>query len=113
MGLSIALVPLGVMFWWSAPGASALLAEVMDPVLAVVIVIAMHIALLWGALALGAAYVRRLRYEILDDEVIVRAGIITKSVKHAPFRAVTSLKIPRGPIERLFGLDRFTSRRPG
>jgi len=104
MGMSIALILLISMFWWSVPGASVLLAEVMDPVIAVVIVIALHIALLWVALALGAAYVRRLRYEIQEDGVIVHAGIITKSVKRVPFRTVTNLKVTRGPIERLFGL---------
>lgn len=104
MGMSIALILLAAMYWWSIPGASVLLAEIMEPVAAVVIVIAVHLVLLYVSLALGAAYVRRLRYEILDDEVIVHAGIITKSVKHVPFRAVTNLKITRGPIERIFGL---------
>lgn len=104
MGLSIALILLAAMFWWSIPAASVLLAEVMDLALAVAIVVVAHLALLYVALAMGAAYVRRLRYEIYDDEVIIHAGVITKSVKHVPYRAVTNLKVTRGPVERMFGL---------
>lgn len=49
-------------------------------------------------------YVRSLRYDIQDDEVIVTVGVITKSVKHVPFRTVTNIKVTRGPYDRLFGL---------
>ncbi len=49
-------------------------------------------------------YCRSLQYEIHDDEVIVRVGIITQSVKHVPFRTVTNLTVNRGPFDRLFGL---------
>lgn len=49
-------------------------------------------------------YYRTLRYEIQDDEVIVRAGLITRSVKHVPYRTVTNLKVTRGPFDRMFGL---------
>jgi membrane protein YdbS with pleckstrin-like domain len=56
------------------------------------------------ALLLIGPYYRTLQYEIHEDEVIVRAGIITKSVKHVPFRTVTNLKVVRGPFDRIFGL---------
>lgn len=49
-------------------------------------------------------YYRTLRYEIQDDEVIVRAGLVTRSVKHVPYRTVTNLKVTRGPFDRMFGL---------
>lgn len=49
-------------------------------------------------------YYRSLQYEILEDEVIVRAGVITKSVKHVPYRTVTNIEVNRGPFDRLFGL---------
>ena len=51
-----------------------------------------------------APYVNSLQYEIHEDEVIVRGGIITKSVKHVPFRTVTNLRTSQGPFDRLFGL---------
>jgi membrane protein YdbS with pleckstrin-like domain len=62
--------------------------------------------LIWllPALAILPAYYRSLRYEIRRDEVIVRAGVITKSVKHVPFRTVTNLKTKQDPLDRLFGL---------
>ena len=49
-------------------------------------------------------YFRSLQYEIEDDEVLVRVGVITKSVKHVPYRTVTNLTVVRGPFDRLFGL---------
>ncbi|MGD2077152.1 MAG: PH domain-containing protein [Chloroflexota bacterium] len=56
-------------------------------------------------MALTGPYYRSLRYEVLADEVIVRAGIITRSVKHVPYRTVTNITIRRGPMDRwLFGL---------
>jgi len=56
------------------------------------------------AMLLVAPYYRSLQYEIYDDEVIVRAGIITKTVKHVPFRTVTNLTVNRGPFDRLFAI---------
>lgn len=50
------------------------------------------------------AYYRSLNYEIRQDEVIVRVGVVTRSVKHVPFRTVTNLKVSRGPFDRLFGI---------
>jgi membrane protein YdbS with pleckstrin-like domain len=49
-------------------------------------------------------YCNSLCYEIHEDEVIVRVGIITKSVKHVPFRTVTNIKVSQGPFDRIFGL---------
>ena len=70
-------------------------------------------AAIWGGLGLigiliivliSGPYYRSLKYEIMDEEVIVRAGIITKSVKHVPYRTVTNLVVKRGILDRLFGL---------
>jgi membrane protein YdbS with pleckstrin-like domain len=51
-------------------------------------------------LLLTGPYYHSLRYEIREDEVVVRAGIITQSVKHVPFRTVTNLTVKRGPLDR-------------
>lgn len=56
------------------------------------------------ALLLLPPYYRSLRYEIRRDEIVVEAGIVTKSVKHVPYRTVTNLQVARGPFDRLFGL---------
>jgi len=63
------------------------------------------VGVLWiiGAL-LVIPYYKSLRYEIHDDEVIVHVGVITKSVKHVPYRTVTNLAVNRGILDRLFGL---------
>jgi membrane protein YdbS with pleckstrin-like domain len=54
---------------------------------------------------LAGPYYRSLHYEVLADEVIVRAGIVTTSVKHVPYRTVTNITIKRGLMDRwLFGL---------
>ena len=52
------------------------------------------------ALILAGFYYRSLSYEIQDDEVIVRAGIVTKSVKHVPYRTVTNITVNRGILDR-------------
>jgi len=63
-------------------------------------------ALLWiVAVSVAGPYARSLEYEIREDEVVVRVGILTKSVKHVPYRTVTNLKINRGLLDRfLFDL---------
>jgi membrane protein YdbS with pleckstrin-like domain len=53
-------------------------------------------------MSLTGPYYRSLRYEIHDDEVIVHVGIVTKSVKHVPFRTVTNITIKRGILDRWF-----------
>ena len=65
----------------------------------------LNIIWLVPALLLSGPYYRSLAYEIENDEVIVRAGIVTKSVKHVPYRTVTNITIRRGILDRwLFGL---------
>jgi len=56
------------------------------------------------ALVLAGAYYRSLAYEIQDDEVIVRVGIWTKSVKHVPYRTVTNLTVKRDILDRWLGI---------
>ena len=56
------------------------------------------------AMFLIGPYFRSLRYEIQDDEVVVHAGIWTKSVKHVPYRTVTNLTVKRDVIDRWLGL---------
>ena len=55
-----------------------------------------------GAIVLAGPYYRSLSYEIREDEVVVRVGIITKSVKHVPFRMVTNVTVKRGILDRWF-----------
>ncbi len=52
------------------------------------------------AMILVGTYFRSMSYEIQDDEVIVRVGIVTKSVKHVPYRTVTNITSRRGLFDR-------------
>jgi membrane protein YdbS with pleckstrin-like domain len=72
----------------------------------VVIITAILDAVWWvPAMLVTGPYYRSLSYEVQDDEVIVRAGIWTKSVKHVPYRTVTNLTVKRDILDRwLFGL---------
>jgi len=69
----------------------------------VVIVTAILDGIWWlPAILLAGPYYRSLSYEIREDEVVVRVGIITKSVKHVPFRMVTNVTVKRGILDRWF-----------
>ncbi|MBN2069911.1 MAG: PH domain-containing protein [Candidatus Krumholzibacteriota bacterium] len=52
------------------------------------------------AMIIVGYYFKSLSYEIQDDEVIVHVGIITKSVKHVPYRTVTNITARRGLFDR-------------
>jgi uncharacterized membrane protein YdbT with pleckstrin-like domain len=54
------------------------------------------------AMLLSGPYYRSLSYEVQDDEVIVHVGILTKSVKHVPYRTVTNLQVKRDIFDRWF-----------
>jgi uncharacterized membrane protein YdbT with pleckstrin-like domain len=54
------------------------------------------------ALVLAGPYYNSLGYEIEDDEVIVRVGILTHSVKHVPYRTVTNVTVKRDILDRWF-----------
>jgi len=69
-----------------------------------IVAVLINLAWLIPALLVIPPYYRSLQYEIHDDEVIVRVGVITKTVKHVPFRTVTNLEVKQGPFDRLFGI---------
>ncbi|MFX1286452.1 MAG: PH domain-containing protein [Promethearchaeota archaeon] len=49
-------------------------------------------------------YVRNIEYIIEDTEVIVKKGIINKTIKHVPFRTITNVSSRYGIYDRLFGI---------
>jgi uncharacterized membrane protein YdbT with pleckstrin-like domain len=55
-----------------------------------------------AAMIVVVPYYRSLSYEVQDDEVIVRVGIITQSVKHVPYRTVTNITAKRDIFDRWF-----------
>jgi membrane protein YdbS with pleckstrin-like domain len=49
-------------------------------------------------------YYRSIEYEMGEEELVVRRGIITKSETTVPYRTVTNIDIKRGPLDRLLGI---------
>lgn len=46
-------------------------------------------------------YYNSIHFEIVEDEVHVNRGIITKTRKIVPYRTITNIEIKRGPFDRL------------
>jgi uncharacterized membrane protein YdbT with pleckstrin-like domain len=69
-----------------------------------IIAIMVPLNFIWwvAAMILSVPYYRSLEYEVLDDEVIVRVGIFTHSVKHVPYRTVTNITVKRDIFDRWF-----------
>lgn len=49
-------------------------------------------------------YVRSMIFSVHGSELVVKKGIINKTVKHVPYRAVTNLDTVAGLIDRLLGI---------
>jgi uncharacterized membrane protein YdbT with pleckstrin-like domain len=73
---------------------------------AIMVIVTVLLDLLWWlpAVFLAGPYCRSLKYEIQEEEVIVRGGIWTRTVKHVPYRTVTNLTVKRGLLDRWLGL---------
>jgi uncharacterized membrane protein YdbT with pleckstrin-like domain len=70
----------------------------------IVVALLVNAAWLIPAFIIAPFYYRSLEYRILEDEVIVQAGVWTKSVKHVPYRTVTNIKVKRDPFDRMLGM---------
>jgi uncharacterized membrane protein YdbT with pleckstrin-like domain len=49
-------------------------------------------------------YYRTMEFQILDNEVIVRKGVINKEVKHIPLRNITNVSSRYGIYDRFLGI---------
>ncbi len=56
------------------------------------------------AIILLSRYYRSIEYEMRDEELIVRRGVITKSEATVPYRTVTNIDVKRGPLDRMLGI---------
>jgi len=56
------------------------------------------------AYALIPPYCRSIQYELGEEEVIARRGILTKTVETVPYRTVTNIALKRGPMDRWLGI---------
>ncbi|NLG51998.1 MAG: PH domain-containing protein [Chloroflexi bacterium] len=61
---------------------------------------------IWIVIAhlLIAPYYRSISYELGEEDIIVRKGIITKTETMVPYRMVTNVSVKRGPMDRLLGM---------
>jgi hypothetical protein len=61
---------------------------------------------LWIAVALIliGPYVRSIEYELGEQELIVRRGIITQATDLVPYHMITNVALRRGPVARTLGL---------
>lgn len=101
----VILVVLAVsILWWSIPLLYIGGYELGGVAVGLALTAVVHVAVVLIALWPVDMYYRSIRYELHEDEVVVIIGVITKSVKHVPFRTVTNLKVARGPFDRMFGL---------
>jgi uncharacterized membrane protein YdbT with pleckstrin-like domain len=73
---------------------------------AIMVIVTVLLDVMWWlpAVFLAGPYCRSLKYEIQEEEVIVRGGIWTRTVKHVPYRTVTNLTVKRGLLDRWLGL---------
>ena len=51
-------------------------------------------------------YIESIYYEILDTEIVIHKGIITKKRAVIPYRTITNLVVKRNPFDRLFGISK-------
>jgi len=100
----VVVVLIAVVIWIGAMllGLAISLGEGKLSILVCFAVITFVLDVVWAvpALFLVGPYYRSLSYEIHEEEVVVRAGIWTTSVKHVPYRTVTNLKVKRGLLDR-------------
>ncbi len=65
------------------------------------------ILVLLPILFLVKLYIESIRYEILDTEIVIHKGVITKKRAVIPFRTITNLVSRRTPFDRLFGISKI------
>ena len=49
-------------------------------------------------------YTKTMEFQIFDNEVVVRKGVVNKTEKHVPYRTVTNISTRYGVFDRLFGI---------
>ncbi|MFX1286453.1 MAG: PH domain-containing protein [Promethearchaeota archaeon] len=62
------------------------------------------IAIILPSIIMLPLYVNRMEFIVHGNEVIVKKGLINKTVKYCPYRTVTNISTTAGPLDRLFGI---------
>ncbi|WP_455464247.1 PH domain-containing protein, partial [Candidatus Hodarchaeum mangrovi] len=79
--------------WWNSDG--IYLAQIYFFIMFLTIVIALFVSIY---------YTMTIEYQITNSEVIVKKGVLNKTVKHIPFRTITNVSSRYGPFDRIFRL---------
>ena len=83
----------------------ALLALIPDmPPAYIWIFVVVNASWLIPTLVLVPIYCRSISYELGDEELIVRRGIITRSEDTVPYHMITNIVVRRGPLDRWLGM---------
>lgn len=79
------------------------------------VVIYLGANLLWAvptSLLMGPYY-RSISYELTNDEIIVRKGILTRTEKRVPYHQITNVEVKRGLLDRLLGIGTVDAQTAG
>jgi membrane protein YdbS with pleckstrin-like domain len=49
-------------------------------------------------------YVRSMEFIVHGNEVVVKKGLVNKTVKHCPYRNIVNISTTAGPLDRFFGI---------
>lgn len=58
-------------------------------------------------------YYDSISYELTDDEITVRKGILTKTEKRVPYHQITNVELKRGPLDRMLGIGTLEAQTAG
>lgn len=66
--------------------------------------IGIGLLIILAGMGLISWYFNSISYEIIEDEVHVFRGVITRTRKIVPYRTITNIEVKQGPYDRLLGL---------
>ncbi len=91
------VVVIGLLFVWFYEF-DELISKIIIPTIIRVVVLSVI------AIPLAIYYYNAISFEIVEDEVHVNRGILTKTKKIVPYRTITNIEIKRGPLDRILGI---------
>lgn len=97
---------LAVLLWFAGLGLPWALLALLPDMPPAFIWIYLGVNALWliPTLLLVPIYCRSISYELGDDELVVRRGIITRSEDTVPYAMITNIITKRGPLDRWLGM---------
>lgn len=94
-------LPLRFMFYGEPPR-DATAQSIFAPLIGIWLIVSAILAV--GAVIWANLAVRRYSFEVADDEVVVRKGIVFRTTTRIPMRKIQDIHVRQGPILRALGL---------